>query len=74
EHDAYEDVLVPVFDKGKRVMELPELAEVRARTIAQLARFSGDVLQLKDAAVFPVGLEANLYEIKVDLMRKARPE
>lgn len=72
-HDSYEDLLVPVFEKGRRIYEVPSTAGSRARGIAQRTTFAPEILALDPDTVYPVGLEANLSQLKTDLIRKARP-
>jgi nicotinate phosphoribosyltransferase len=67
-----EDLLVPVFRGGRRVYAPPPLAEVRARTGAQLARFHGGVKRFMNPHEFPVGLERRLHELRAELVLAAR--
>ncbi len=67
-----EDLLVPIFRRGKRVYAPPPLAEVRARTGAQLARFHGGVKRFMNPHQFPVGLERRLHELRAQLVLEAR--
>ncbi len=67
-----EDLLVPVFRRGRRVYEPPALADVRARTLAQLAGFHAGVKRFMNPHEFPVGLERRLQERRADLVLAAR--
>ncbi len=67
-----EDLLVPIFRHGRRVYVPPPLAEVRARTGAQLARFHSGVKRFLNAHQFPVGLEWRLHELRAELVLAAR--
>lgn len=67
-----EDLLVPVFRGGKRVYAPPPLAEVRARSGAQLARFHPGVKRFMNPHQFPVGLERRLHELRAQLVLEAR--
>ncbi len=67
-----EDLLVPVFRGGRQVYTPPPLAEVRARTQAQLARFHGGVKRFVYPHRFPVGLERGLNEVRTQLILDAR--
>jgi nicotinate phosphoribosyltransferase len=69
---AYEDLLVPVFRRGKRVYEPPPLAHVRQRTKDQLARVHGGVKRFLNPHRFPVGLERQLHELRTKLVLAAR--
>ena len=67
-----EDLLVPVFRRGRQVYAPPPLDEVRARTQAQLARFHGGVKRFVYPHQFPVGLERGLHDVRTQLIREAR--
>jgi len=69
---AGEDLLVPVFRGGRRVYAPPPLAEVRARTKAQLARFHTGVKRFLTPHRFPVGLEKGLHDLRTRLVLEAR--
>lgn len=56
----HEDLLVPVFRDGRRVADLPSLAESRRRVREQLAMFSDDVKRLDAPTRYPVGLEIGI--------------
>jgi nicotinate phosphoribosyltransferase len=67
-----EDLLVPVLRGGRRAYAPPPLAEVRARTGAQLARFHAGVKRFMNPHQFPVGLEKRLHELRARLVLEAR--
>ena len=67
-----EDLLVPVFRRGRRVYAPPPLDEIRARTAAQLARFHQGVKRFVYPHQFPVGLERGLHELRTRLVLEAR--
>ena len=67
-----EDLLVPIFRRGRRVYEPPPLAEARARTGAQLARLHPGVKRFLNPHQFPVGLERGLHELRARLVLEAR--
>jgi nicotinate phosphoribosyltransferase len=68
----WEDLLVPVFEDGRRVYDSPPLADSRARTIAQLAGFNSGVKRLSNPHQYPVGLERKLHSLKTKLILDAR--
>lgn len=70
---AHEDLLQPLFRDGKLVGDLPTLAESRARCLEQLAGLSPTIKRLANPHNYPAGLEAGLYQKKLNLVRKARP-
>ncbi len=67
-----EDLLVPIFRGGRRVYDPPPLADVRARTGAQLARFHAGVKRFMNPHEFPVGLERRLHDHRAALVLAAR--
>jgi nicotinate phosphoribosyltransferase len=67
-----EDLLVPVFRRGRRVYEVPPLDDARQRTQQQLARFHPGVKRFVNPHTYPAGLEAGLHERKTELILKAR--
>ncbi len=69
---AGEDLLVPIFRRGRRVYAPPPLAEARARAGAQLARFHAGVKRFMNPHQFPVGLERRLHDLRAQLVLEAR--
>ena len=67
-----EELLVPVFEGGRAVYDVPPLAESRARTAAQLSRLDASHLRLLNPHVYKVGVELGLYERKMALIMAAR--
>lgn len=70
-----EDLLIPIFRGGKRVYELPSIQEIRTQALAELDRFPKGVTQLADPASYFVGVEAGIYERKMEILSdgKASP-
>jgi nicotinate phosphoribosyltransferase len=73
-HDAFFDLLLPIFEAGKMVYALPSLEAIRAHSIAQQAAFPAGILLLQNATEFPVGLEENLFNLKMSLIQKAKDQ
>jgi nicotinate phosphoribosyltransferase len=69
---AYDDLLVPVFRKGKLVYDMPAIDAVRARTQDQLTLFHGGVKRFVNPHQYPVGLERRLFDLRTELILKAR--
>jgi nicotinate phosphoribosyltransferase len=69
---AGEDLLVPVFRRGKRVYHPPPLAEARARTKDQLGLLHAGVKRFLNPHQFPVGLEKHLHDLRTRLVLEAR--
>jgi nicotinate phosphoribosyltransferase len=69
---AHEDLLVPVFRRGRRVYDPPPLHASRTRAAAQLDRFHAGVKRFVNPHQFPVGLERSLYDLRARLVLEAR--
>ncbi|GAB3543759.1 nicotinate phosphoribosyltransferase [Spirosoma fluminis] len=69
---AYEDLLVPVFQDGKCVYDSPDIHTVRARVQTQLSQLHPGVKRFVNPHTYPVGLEKNLHELKTELILKLR--
>lgn len=67
-----EDLLVPVFRRGRRVYDPPPLPALRARTRAQLAAFHAGVKRFLNPHRYPVGLERRLHDVRTGLVLAAR--
>lgn len=72
EFDRSEDVLVPVFRKGKQVYSSPSLDEIRQNTLQNLAKVSPKVRKLQNSELYPCGLAPELYKLKTSLIQKAK--
>ncbi|MFV0340759.1 MAG: nicotinate phosphoribosyltransferase [Parachlamydiaceae bacterium] len=69
---AYEDLLVPIFRKGKLVYSLPSLEGIRKRREEQLKHFPKGLKRFLNPQLYPVGMEKGLYETKMRLIREIR--
>ncbi len=67
-----EDLLVPVFCRGKCVYRSPSLEQSRGRLQQQLEMFHAGVKRFMNPHQYPVGLELGLQERKTKLILKAR--
>jgi nicotinate phosphoribosyltransferase len=67
-----EDLLVPVFRRGRRVLELPGLESARRRCQDQLALLPMTVKRFVNPQTYFVGLEEGLFDRKTRLLLKAR--
>ncbi|MEM7166267.1 MAG: nicotinate phosphoribosyltransferase [Planctomycetota bacterium] len=68
----YEDLLVPVFRDGARVYDSPPLPTTQARVQQQLEQFHDGVKRFVHPHEYPVGLEAQLHELRTSLILAAR--
>ncbi len=69
-----EDLLRPVTRGGAAVYDPPASGAARERTLAQLGRLDPAVRRLDDPAVYPVGLDLRLHELKESLVARVRSE
>lgn len=71
-HDDHTDLLEPVFRKGKRVMELPLLSEVREKCLQRVASLPASIRRLDGPEQFIFGLDPELARMKDALIHAAR--
>jgi nicotinate phosphoribosyltransferase len=69
---AHEELLVPVFRAGRCVYDPPPLEQSRARAAEQLAGFHEGIRRFVNPHQYPVGLERRLFDLRMDLILKAR--
>ncbi|MFN2239112.1 MAG: nicotinate phosphoribosyltransferase, partial [Thermoanaerobaculia bacterium] len=67
-----EELLIPIFRGGKRVYDVPPLAESRERAIGQLETLHPTSRRLVNPHIYPVGLARNLHERRTALILRAR--
>jgi hypothetical protein len=69
---SWDDLLVPVFRDGKCVYDQPPLVQIRHRTFEQLASLHPSIRRFTNPHRYPAGLEENLFDLRNDLIMKAR--
>ena len=69
---SYEDLLVPIFRGGRRMYEAPDMESMRGRVQGQLAGFHAGVKRFVNPHTYPVGLEASLFDLRTELILRAR--
>ncbi len=69
--DGHEDLLTPIFRRGKKVYDVPPTHAARQHAMRQVAALDQSVTRLQNPLPYPVGLEEGLHELKVRLMRDA---
>jgi len=67
-----EDLLVPVFRKGKQVCPDVAIEESRQRTADQLRALEPGIKRLRNPDEYPAGLEPELQRLKADLILQSR--
>ncbi len=70
--DEFEDLLVPVLRGGSLIYDVPPLSESRRFAQQQLGRFHEGIKRFLHPHEYAVGLEENLYQLKTELVLKAR--
>jgi nicotinate phosphoribosyltransferase len=68
---AYDDLLVPVFRKGQRVLEPVSLETARDRAQEQLARLHPTIRRFDNPHRYPAGLERSLYDLRQRMIAEA---
>jgi nicotinate phosphoribosyltransferase len=71
---AGEDLLVPIFRKGRLVYQSPALEQIRRRAQDQMAMLHPGIKRLVNPHQYPAGLELSLHDLKTKLILKARGE
>ena len=66
----HEDMLVPIFRKGKKVYNSPRIDEIRQKTFSNLSMFHGGIKRFVHPHQYPVGLEKSLFDLKTKLILK----
>jgi nicotinate phosphoribosyltransferase len=70
----FEDLLVPIFRKGKLVYQSPSIHEMRAHAKRELARLPPAMERFTNPQPYLAGLEKTLYQKKLDMIRKLRED
>lgn len=70
----FADLLVPIFRSGERVYDPPTIHETRDHAKSQLAMCHNGIRRFMNPHQYPVGLEAELFELKSKLIQEARAE
>jgi nicotinate phosphoribosyltransferase len=68
-----ENLLVPIFIKGRLVYELPTLREIRARVVESMSKFSKEILRHVNPHIYHVDLSHKLWNLKQQLLHEWRP-
>ena len=67
-----EILLKPIFRRGKSVYPGATLDQIRKKASDQLETFDKTHKRLVNPHVYPVGLEENLHQLRMDLVLKAK--
>ncbi len=69
---SYTDLLVPIFQKGKKVYESPMPSRIRDYAAQQLSLLHPSFKRFANPHSYPVGLEQGLFDLKTSLILKHR--
>jgi len=69
---SFENLLIPIFQKGILVYESPSIHRIRDYTIEQLNKFHAGIKRFVNPHSYPVGLEKSLHDYKLDLILQLR--
>lgn len=69
-HFRREEILRPIFRKGKRVYELPPLPKIQETTLANLKTLRPEYKRLQNPHIYHVSLGEKLFRQKQDLIRE----
>ncbi|MGI6031600.1 MAG: nicotinate phosphoribosyltransferase [Eubacteriales bacterium] len=68
------ELMVPIFQKGKLVYDLPTLDEIRQYCRQQLDTLWDEVLRFENPHNYYVDLSQDLWDVKDDLLKKAEQQ
>ena len=69
---SHYDLLVPIFQNGKRIYSSPALKDIRSKTMQELKRFHTGIKRFIHPHQYVVGMEKTLYDLKVSLIKNIR--
>lgn len=65
-------LLIPIFQRGKRIYDLPSLKEIREYAKSEHQKLWPEVLRLENPHEYYVDLSQALYDLKQDMIKKYR--
>ena len=69
---AAQDLLVPIFRKGKCIYKIPSIHEIRQNTQNELKFFNNSIKRFLNPHLYVVGMEKSLYDLKINLIKQIR--
>ncbi len=72
ENAILKDLLVPVIREGKSVYKAPSLEKIKEHLKENLSSFHNGIRRFVNPHEYPVGLEHNLNELRINLILKIR--
>ncbi len=70
----FRELLEPVFRQGRRVLDLPTLAESRAHARREVLGLDPTIRRFLNPHTYPVGLEKSLHDHRTQLILAKRPQ
>lgn len=67
--ESSQDLLQPIFQKGRLIYKQKTLSEQRTSLKQELNNFSSEILRLKDPSNYLVAIDKNLYDIKNNIVK-----
>lgn len=71
-YTRYQDLLQPIFHKGKKVYEAPTLKESQSKTKQELSMLSKEHKKLKKPTHYPIYLEKELHKTRKKLIEESK--
>ncbi|QMU27245.1 nicotinate phosphoribosyltransferase [Adhaeribacter radiodurans] len=69
---SYQDLLVPVFQQGQLIYQSPDLRTIQQYAQQQVQQLHETIRRFLNPHVYPVGLEENLYNQKMEIILQLR--
>ena len=68
----WEDLLIPIFRRGKKVYQIPAISKIKEMAIIDMARMDDSIKRFENPHTYPVGLEKTLFDKKMELILRLR--
>ncbi|MGM0440063.1 MAG: nicotinate phosphoribosyltransferase [Chlamydiota bacterium] len=72
EETRYQDLLEPIFRRGRQVYSTPTLKDIKHKTQQELSRFHQGVKRFINPHEYVVGVEESLYHLKLNLVKNIK--
>jgi nicotinate phosphoribosyltransferase len=72
--ENFKDLLIPIFRKGELIYKMPAIDEIKSNVAKELDGFHAGIKRFVNPHSYPVGLEKNLNDYKLDLIIKLREQ
>lgn len=69
---SYQDLLIPIYRKGKCLYQFPNLEEVQKHAKQEISRLTPEMERFTNPQLYLAGLEKGLYQKKLELIKKMR--